>query len=103
MTDAAAKSPLRKAAIACIAAWVVIWVAFMLIRFTHLDIRVIPAIGSVLLLLPAAAGILPLAAAVLAVIAAIQQPKEPLSWMTLGGAIAVLCGQAVMFMANKWM
>lgn len=103
MTDAPAKSPLRKAAIACIAVWVVIWVVFMLIRFSHVDVRVMPGVGPVLLMLLAAAGILPLAAAVLAVIAAIQQPKEPLSWMTLGGAIAVLCGQAVMFMANRWM
>ncbi len=94
---------MRKAAIACVGAWAGIWVVFMLIRFSGLDVRAIPGAGPILLLLFAASGILPLAASVLALVATIQDPKVRSNWIALAAAVAILCIQAFLFTANKWM
>lgn len=107
MVDAPAvretKWTLRSGAIACLAVWLAIWVFFMLVRFSHFDIRQIPGIGPVMLLLLAAASATPLAGSILALLAVIQRPSVPLNWITLVCGVAALVGQAILFAASKWM
>jgi hypothetical protein len=93
----------RSASIACIAIWAAIWLFFLLVRSSTFDIRVVPGIGPVMLLMLVATVIAPLAATVLAVIAVAQRPAVWLNWITLGVAIAVLSGQAILFTVSRWM
>lgn len=94
---------LRKIAAACIAVWIVIWIIFMAIRFSTLDVRLIPGAGGMLLLMLTAAAALPLVATLLSVMATIQKPAAPMNWVTLGCSIGIMVGQVVMFTASKWM
>jgi hypothetical protein len=107
MADASAiqetKWSLRTMAIIALAVWAAIWVFFLAIRFSGFDIRLIPGIGPVMLLLLGLAGISPLAASVLALLAVIQRPSVPLNWITLVCAVAALLGQAALFAASRWM
>ena len=93
----------RSGAIYCLLAWATIWLFFLAVRFSGFDIRQIPGIGPVMLLLFSAVAAAPLAASLLAVVAVIQRPASTLSWITLVCAIAALVGQAVLFAASKWM
>ena len=95
--------PWRSLSIACIAIWAAIWLFFLLVRSSTFDIRQIPGIGPVMLLLLVVAVLAPLAATVLGLIAVAQRPKAWLNWLTLGFAIAILSGQAVLFTVSRWM
>jgi hypothetical protein len=98
-----AKVSLRTASILCVAACAAIWLFFMGLRFSSFDIRVIPGVGPFMLLALATALLTPFAATGLAIAALIRQPKDGRNWLTLGCAIAALCGQWVVFTVTRWM
>lgn len=98
-----AKSSLRTASIYCLAIWAAIWLLFMLIRFSPLDIRFIPGIGPVMLIALVCALVAPIVATGLAGMALVLQPKVRPNWFTFGCAIAVLLGQVFLFSISNWM
>jgi len=79
-----------------------IWFLFLLVRVSSLDIRVIPGIGPVMLVLLGAALFAPVVAIALASAALIRQPRVPLNWLTLACAVAVFFGQGLLFAVTKW-
>ena len=94
---------MRTASIYCLVAWAVIWLLFLSIRLSSFDIRVIPGIGPVMLIALVAALLAPIVATGLAVAALVRQPRAQPNWLTLGGAIAALFGQAILFLSSRWL
>jgi hypothetical protein len=94
---------LRTASIACLAMWAAVWLLFLLMRFSPLDIRGIPGIGAVMLVALGVALLAPIVAAGLAGAALIRQPRTPLNWLTLGCAIAAFFGQGLVFFTSRWL
>jgi hypothetical protein len=94
---------LRKAALLCLATWLGIWVVFMLMRFSPLDIRIIPGIGPLLLVALVVALLAPIVAAILAGAALLRQPRDLQNLLTLGCALAALVGQMFIFTLSQWM
>ncbi|HLX23586.1 MAG TPA: hypothetical protein VKR38_09600 [Usitatibacter sp.] len=98
-----ARTSLRATAIYCLAIWAAIWLLFMLIRFSSFDIRIIPGIGPVMLVLLVIALLAPIVAIGFSGFALVRQPRVSLNWLTLGCAIAACVGQAILFTVTKWM
>jgi len=98
-----AKATLRLTSIACLAIWAAIWFLFLAIRFSPLDIRIIPGIGIIMLSALGIALLAPIAATGLAGAALIQQPRLLLNWLTLGCAVAALFGQGFLFLVTRWL
>jgi hypothetical protein len=98
-----AKMSLRKASIYCLLIWAVIWLMFLMIRFSSFDIRVLPGIGPIMLIALIVALLAPVAATVLAGAALVRQPRAALNWLIFVGAIVVLLGQTHLFMISRWM
>jgi hypothetical protein len=94
---------LRTASIYCLVVWAVIWLLFLSIRLSSFDIRVIPGIGPVMLIALVAALLAPIVATGLAVAALVRQPRAQPNWLTLGGAIVALFGQAILFLSSRWL
>ena len=97
------KPSLRTASISCLAIWAAIWLLFLLVRLSPLDIRSIPGIGIVMLVALAVALLAPVVATGLAGAAFVRQPRLPLNWLTLGCAIAALFGQGLLFLISRWL
>jgi hypothetical protein len=97
------KSSLRIGSIACLAIWAAVWLLFLSMRFSPLDIRSIPGIGIVMLGALGIALLAPILATGLAVAALVRQPAVPLNWLTLGCAIAAFVGQGLLFLITRWM
>ena len=93
---------MRTASIYCLVVWVVIWLLFLSIRISSFDIRVIPGIGPVMLIAMLTALLAPIVATGLAGAALVRQRSQP-NWLTLGGAIAALFGQAILFLSSRWL
>ena len=87
----------------CLALWAAIWVIFMAIRFSPLDIRVVPGAGPIMLALLIAALLAPIGAIGLSIAAVARQPRAGPGWIMLGLAMAALFGQACLFMVTRWM
>jgi hypothetical protein len=87
----------------CLAIWGAVWLLFLVMRFSPLDIRSIPGIGGFLLVALAVALVAPVVAAGLAGVALLRQPRAALNWVALGCAIAVLFAQGFLFLATRWM
>ena len=87
----------------CLGIWLAIWVVFMLMRFSPLDIRIIPGIGILLLVSLAVALLAPIVATMLAAAALLRQPRDPKDLLTLGCAFAALVGQMFLFAMTKWL
>jgi hypothetical protein len=98
-----AKTSLRTASISCLAIWVAIWLLFLLMRFSPLDIRVIPGIGMFMLIALAAAVMAPIVATGLAGAALVRQPRAPLNLLTFGCAITALLGEVFLFGISSWL
>ena len=98
-----AKTSLRTAAIYCLAIWAAIWLMFLVMRFSPLDIRVIPGIGMFMLTALAVAVMAPIVATGLAAAALVRQPRALLNWLALGCAITVLLGQVFLFLISRWL
>ncbi len=96
------KVSLRTASISCLAIWLAIWLLFLLIRLSPLDIRDIPGIGTIMLSALAVALVAPIVATGLAGAALVRQPR-PLNLLTLGCAIAALLGQVLLFVITRWL
>jgi hypothetical protein len=98
-----AKSSLRTAALYCLAIWAAVWLLFLLLRFSTLDVRNVPGAGSFLLSSLVASMLAPLVAGGLAIAALARQPREPANWLTLAGAAAVLLVQASLALSSRWL
>lgn len=94
---------MRTASIYCLAIWAGVWLLFLAIRLSPLDIRIIPAIGPVMLIALAVALAAPVIAIGLAGAAVVRRPQTPLNWMVLGCAIAALLGEGILFIVTKWL
>src|SRR5438552_18115191 len=97
------KASLRTASISCLAIWAAVWLLFLLMRLSPLDIRSIPGIGMVMLVALGIALSAPIVATGLAGAALVRQPRVPLNWLTLGFAIAALFGQGLLFLITRWL
>src|SRR4051794_6122552 len=97
------KASLRTVSIACLAIWAAVWLLFLLMRFSPLDLRRIPGIGMLMLAALGVALLAPIAASGFAGAALVRQPRAPLNWLTLGCAIAALFGQGLLFLMTKWL
>jgi hypothetical protein len=98
-----AKVSLRSASIYCLVVWVAIWLLFLLMRFSVLNITGIPGVGMVLLGALVVALLAPIMAMGLAVVGLVRQPKVSLNWIVFGCATAALFGQVLLFLITKWM
>ena len=98
-----AKTSLRTTSIYCLAIWAAIWLLFLLIRISPIDIRVIPGIGPLMLLALIVALVAPVVATGVAGAAIVRQPRVPLNWLTFGCAIAAFLGQVHLFMSSRWL
>jgi hypothetical protein len=98
-----AKVSLRTASITCLAIWLAIWILFLLMRLSPLDIRNIPGIGMIMLVALGVALVAPIVAAGLAGAALARQPRAPLNLLTFGCAIAALLGQVLLFLISRWL
>jgi ABC-type bacteriocin/lantibiotic exporter with double-glycine peptidase domain len=97
------KASLRTASIFCLAIWAAVWLLFLLMRLSPLDIRSIPSIGMITLVALGVALLAPIVATGLAGAALVRQPRAPLNWLTVGCAIAALFGQVLLFLISKWL
>jgi hypothetical protein len=94
---------LRTASIYCLAIWLAIWLLFLLMGLSPLDIRNIPGIGMVTLIALVVALVAPILATGLAGAALVRQPRAPLNLLTFGCAIAALLGQVFLFLISRWL
>jgi hypothetical protein len=97
------KASLRTASISCLAIWAAVWLLFLLMRLSPLDIMSIPGIGMVMLVALGVALLAPIVATGLAGAALVRQPRVPMNWLTLGCAIAALLGQGLLFLITRWL
>ena len=98
-----AKMSLRTASISCLAIWVAIWLLFLLLRLSPLDIRNIPGVGMLMLVALAVALVAPIVATGLAGAALVREPRVPLNLLTFGCAVAALLGQVFLFLISSWL
>ena len=101
-TSEMAKVSLRNASIFCLAMWAAIWCVFVLLRFSTFDIRDVPGIGAIMLTALAVVFLAPFVAAGLSAAAVFVRPREVLNWLALGCAVAILFGQALLFLVSGW-
>jgi hypothetical protein len=97
------KSSLRTASLCCLTIWAAVWLLFLAMRFSPLDIRNIPGIGTIMLVALGVVLLAPIVAAGLAGAALVRKPRVPLDWLILGCAIAALLGQGLLFFITRWM
>jgi hypothetical protein len=98
-----AKSSLRTASICCLAVWLAIWLLFLLMRLSSLDIRTIPGVGMVALIALMVALVAPIVATGFAGAALVRQPRAALDVLTFGCAIAAVLGQVFLFLISRWL
>jgi membrane protein DedA with SNARE-associated domain len=98
-----AKIALRTASIYCLAPWAAIWLLFLLMRLSPLDIRIIPGIGPAMLIALIVALMAPIVATGIAGAALVRQPRVSLNWVLLGCAITALIGQWILFTITRWL
>lgn len=94
---------LRTATWSCLAIWAAIWVFFLGLRFSSLDVRDIPGLRNILLPAFAVALLAPILATGLAALALIRQPRLSLNWLSFGCAIIVLIGNVLFSLIATWM
>jgi hypothetical protein len=98
-----AKTALRTASTVCLAIWAVIWLLFLLLRLSPLDIRSIPGASRFLLTALAIALLAPIAATGLAGAALALHPRVPRDRLVLGWAVAAFFGQVFLFLIARWL
>ena len=98
-----ARVSLHNTSVSCLAIWAAVWLMFLIMRFSPLDIRVIPGIGPIMLLAFIAALVAPIVATAVAGAALVRQPRLSLNWLIFGCAIAVLLGQGILFTITRWL
>lgn len=98
-----ARLSLRAAALSCVAIWAAVWLLFLLLRFSSLDIRNIPGVGGMALGALAISVLAPIVAVGLAAVALLRGLRVPLNWLALGLAGAALCAQVLLFLSSRWL
>ena len=94
---------LRSTSVSCLGIWAAIWLMFLMMRFSPLDIRLIPGIGPIMLMALVIALVAPIVATGFAGAALVRQPRLSLNWLTFVCAIAVLVGQWILFTITSWL
>jgi hypothetical protein len=94
---------LRAASLSSVAVWLAVWLLFLSLRFSSLDVRYIPGAGGILLCALVLSMLAPIVAVGLAAAALIRAPRVPANWLTLGLAGAALCCQALLFLSTRWL
>ena len=94
---------MRAASIYCLAIWAAIWLSFLLLRLSPLDIRNAPGIGPVMLIALVVSLIAPIVALGVAGAVLVRQPRVPVNWLIFGCAIVALLGQAILFTITRWL
>jgi hypothetical protein len=97
------KTSLRSASIACLVIWAAIWLVFLLLRLSPIDIRNIPGAGRVLLIALAIALLAPIVAIGFAAAALARHPCVPRDRLVLGWGVAALFGQGLLFLVTRWL
>lgn len=97
------KASLRSAALVCLGIWAAVWLLFLLLRFSSLDVRYIPGAPALLLGALAASFLAPVVALGFAAAALVRQPRVLPNLLTLAGAGAALLVQALVFASSRWM
>ena len=98
-----AKTALRTASIVCLVIWAAIWLLFILMRLSSLDIRSIPDAGRVVFIALAVALLAPIAATGFAGAALALHPRVPRDRLVLGWAVAAFFGQVFLFLITRWL
>ncbi len=98
-----ARTPLRSAALSCLAVWAAVWLLFLLLRFSSLDVRYIPGAGRILLGALVISFLAPIVAAGLAAAALVRQPRVLVNLLALACAAAALVVQALVFASSRWL
>ncbi len=98
-----AKAALRTASIVCLVIWAAIWLLFILLRLSSLDIRNIPDAGKVVFIALAVALLTPIAATGLAGAALALHPRVPRDRLVLGWAVGAFFGQVFLFLITRWL
>ncbi len=94
---------LRSAAWTCLAIWAAIWVFFLGLRFSSLDVRDVPGVRKILLPAFAVSLFAPILATGLTVLALIRQPRLSLNWFLLGCAVIVVIADVLFALIATWM
>jgi hypothetical protein len=94
---------LQAASLSCLAIWAAIWLLFLVLRLSALDIRNVPGIGSIMLVALAVVLLAPIVATGLAAAALARQPRVPKNWLIFGFATAALFGQVSLFLSSRWL
>jgi hypothetical protein len=94
---------LRAASLYCVAIWSAVWLLFLSLRFSSLDVRYIPGSGGILLSALIVSVLAPIVAVGLAAAALVRGVRVPANWLTLGLAGAALCCQALLFLSSRWL
>ena len=98
-----ARVSLRTASLTCVVIWAAVWLLFLLLRLSPLDVRNIPGAVGILLGALAVSVLAPIMATGLAAAALVRGPRVPLNWLALGCAAAALCGQVLLFSSSRWL
>ena len=94
---------MRSAALSCLVIWAAVWLLFLVLRLSSLDVRSIPGAGGLLLGALVIALSAPIVAVGLAAAALVRQPRVPLNRLTLAGAVAALLAQVAVFFSSRWL
>jgi hypothetical protein len=87
----------------CVAIWAAVWLLFLLLRFSSLDVRNIAGAAGILLGALVLSVSAPIVAVGLAAAALVRGSRMLANWLTLGFASAALCGQAFLFLSSRWL
>jgi hypothetical protein len=98
-----AKTLLRTAAFAALVLWALIWVLFMGVRFSSLDVAALPVFHVLLPLALVCVLLAPVMAVGLAAAALIWKPRLLKDWIALGCAVAAVFGQTFLFLVSRWL
>jgi purine-cytosine permease-like protein len=94
---------LRTASVLCLAIWGLIWLAFLVMRFSTLEIRQVPSIGIIMLSAFAVALATPILATGFAAAGLVRHPRTPRDTLIFGCAVAALLGQIFLFLITRWL
>jgi hypothetical protein len=87
----------------CVGIWAAVWLLFLLLRLSSLDVRNIAGAAGILLGALALSVLAPIVAVGLAAAALVRGPRMPANWRTLGFASVALCSQAFLFLSSRWL
>ena len=94
---------LRAASLCCVAIWAGVWLLFLVLRVSSLDVRYVPGAPGIVLSALVLSVLAPVVAVGLAAAALARGPRMPANWLALGLGSAALCGQWLLFLSARWL